>query len=164
MSEAGTSGQAPSAPSQHVIASIKYDENITKIIWPTSNSCDILEVTAIPSCKEASRFITKAQFRTAIFDKFKSLLAIRLMIKDEKENFKSEHAEKPKLSEFEKKNKIVVSFELVQSGRKIIHWKNDLESPFLSLDLNNDRQSAALANFVLEFILSAFRSNCSGES
>jgi hypothetical protein len=167
MSGAGTSRQAPLAPlpSQLVRACIEYDEDISNISWPpTSSRYNLLLITGLPSYEEASKFITSLEFRLAISSVLETLIAIRLLIDGNKENLKSEHVEKPNKFEFGEQMRVVVSFELVQSGRKIIHWKNDLESPFLSLHLNDDRFSKALAHFVLEFILNAFHSSCTGES
>jgi hypothetical protein len=163
MSQAMTSSQTPQSR-QLVKASIKFDENSNKIVWPSNTNCDVIMFIGLPSCKEASEFISSPQFRNAILNKFKALVTIRLLIVGSEENFKPEHAEKPKMSDFKSYERIVVTFELVQSGRKIIHWKNDHKLPFLSLDLNFDRYSKALAHFVLEFILTAFQSNCTGES
>jgi hypothetical protein len=148
MSEAGTSGQAPSAQ--------------LKKNW--SSSKDVVRITGFPSCEAASEFITTPQFRTYVTRFIDKLIAIRLIIDGNQENFNSEHAEKLNKFVFGKQKRIMVSFELVQSRRKIIHWKNDLESPFLSLDLNNDRYWKTLAYFVFQFIFNAFRSNCTGES
>jgi hypothetical protein len=150
MSGAGTSGQAPSAPLQ------------LKTNW--SSSKDVVRITGFPSCEVASEFITRPEFRTDVTSFIDKLIAIRLMIDGNKENFKSKHAERPNKFVFRDHKRIMVTFELVQSGRKIIHWKNDHESLFLSLDLNNDRYWIALAYFVFQFIFNAFRSNCTGES
>jgi hypothetical protein len=166
MSKEGTSGQAPSAPmpSQLVKAFIKYEQNINKINWPSSTSYDELTITGFPSCEAASKFNTSPEFRTAISSEITSLIAIRLLINDTKENFKSEDAEKPNKFEFGDQTRVVVSFELIESGRKVIHWKNDHKSQFLSLDLNDDQYSKALTDLVFKFITSALKSNCTGGS
>jgi hypothetical protein len=150
-----------------ITCSIKYDDRVTAVVASLNiikNNCEVLEIINCPSCASASALVSKQSIRTAIFSKLKSVVAIRLCIECDETEFNREHAEKPKLHEFEEKEKFAVSFELIESAHLVIHWKNKKAGPFWSLDFNGrEQQSSDVTNIVIEFIVSALKSKQAGK-
>jgi hypothetical protein len=146
---------------QSSVLVINFNEDLQSIQSSTNGDVTMLEVHNCPSTVWAANLISKHQFRSAIFAKLQKVCAIRLRI--DEPHFNSKYIEQPKITEFDGKEKFLVSYEASDGRESFIFWKNGRLDNFLRLVLNDERQSRELTSFVIEFIISSFQSGQKGE-
>ncbi|KAG5669826.1 hypothetical protein PVAND_000119 [Polypedilum vanderplanki] len=131
-----------------ILESIKIMKKNLKDSKNENNNYE-LTVTKCPSVNKASELINNQKFLFKIFDNLKSVVVIRIIIK---ESLKDANVNKPKIEKFKDKESFVIIFESNKSEQFILHWKNKNAENFLSLNLNNNEQSIKVTTFAVEFI------------